>query len=583
LKRRSITSHALSLRDLRAAGDAERDRANWAAASYHYMKLLEHEPADAALWLQHGHVLKETGLFAQARRSYERARVLRPEDPEPQLQLAILSKIQGNFDAAEADFEEVGRLGYQPRSFIEGELAFLRRTRSAPPTRASVAAAGTRIYLSSVFLPVPEADPGHLKLFLGGTHYSYAYIMKGYHEALKRAGYECQVVRNPEYVPDIRARSPAHTNLHIGFYPPDGPRYLKGAYNIMCIAWEFERLKTRAEASSYHAFADPVTMLSRAQETWAISCYGAEAARRSGVPNVSAVPTPVPAAREAGRAARPNLAELQRLALRIDRVTWVPLAVWPAMQPTLSQQSLARRGPLLNTLLEVEEEQAPVLFLCVFNVHDFRKQMKPVIEAFVRFAQVHPDAYLLLKVSAIDSDIGDVNSMLYAEQIVDAGEMTAPLVSDRILLTTDALSRDEMNWLYDAAAFYVCTSHGEGQNLPLIEAMGRGVVPVSVDHTAMRDYISPANAIVVPSRSGPLTPRLTLRYGLYGVDTYYVGAADVFAALGRARDLPGDAYEALSGAAVAAVAERFGPESLTAAVNRAIANIGKAAAAPRAE
>ena len=106
--------------------------------------------------------------------------------------------------------------------------------------------------------------------------------------------------------------------------------------------------------------------------------------------------------------------------------------------------------------------------------------------------------------------------------------MTPPLICERVLLTTDALSRAEMDCLYEAAAFYVCTSNAEGQNLPLIEAMGHGVVPVSVNHTAMRDYVTPENAIVIPSRSGPFTMRLTLRYGLYGLKHHIMSRRRTF-------------------------------------------------------
>lgn len=555
--------------ELRRRGDAERDQANWPSSAYYYSRLLRLEPDDAGLWLQHGHVLKETGLLAEAGISYGVAKSLRPDDPEVYLQLAILAKLQCHFNEAATLYDRAASLGYQPAQFIVEELGFLRRTGRVQLSQAATSAEAI-IYLSSIALPLLEQDPAQLKLALGAANYSYAFVMKGYQDTLESAGYTCKVIRNPEFLPEIVNGPGAGPILHIGFYPPDAPRYLKGAHNIMCIAWEFGRLKMGIETPSYHAFSDPVIMLSRAQEVWAISSFGAEAAERSGVPSVSAVPTPIPAMLSAGRSAKPGLTAMQRLAMSLDRINWVPLAIWPVMQSTLSGQSSDRRSAMLNIMLDADDDLPPTFFLCIFNVHDYRKQMKPAIEAFIEFSQAHPDAYFLLKISSINSDKQDINGTLFVEQISDIGEMTPPLVSNRVLITTDALSRAEMNLLYDISAFYICTSHAEGQNLPLIEAMSHGVVPISADHTAMRDYISAENAIVIPSTYGPLTKRLTLRYGMYGVGTYYISMDDVLLSLRKAQTMSDAAYAHLSTEGVKTVIQKFGVTSFTSAVRLTI-------------
>lgn len=553
--------------ELRDRGDAARDTRNWPSAAYFYDQVLKREPTDAALWLQQGHMMKECGLFAKARDCYEQAATLLPSDPEPLVQLAILSKIQGDFANAAALYKRCLTFGYANSEFIRSELDFLRR--SGPTSSQALEDDEVIFYLSSIFMPVPENDSSKLKKYLGAANYSYGYIMRGYQAALEGAGYKCRVISNPEYQPDIRARSGGKA-VHIGFYPPDGPRFLKGAYNITCIAWEFERLRSRAEAKSYHAFSDAVSMLSRAQEVWAISEFGAEAVRRSGIELARAVPTPVTAGRNTGRPSRPKALNLQKTALRLDRIGWVPLAVSPAMQSTLSSVAESRKTSLFSWLIEADEEKPPVIFLCVFNVHDYRKQIKPLIEAFVRFSRENSNAYLLLKISCIDSDKLDINTVLFMEQIADPGEMTPPLVSDRILMTTDALSRDEMNTLNEVASYYVCTSHAEGQNLPLIETMGWGVVPLSVDHTAMRDYISEQNAIVIPSQLHALTPRLTTRYGMYGISTHYVEARSVYNALTEAMAQSDSQYAAMSNAAVATVVNSFGPTSFLMALQHSL-------------
>jgi glycosyltransferase involved in cell wall biosynthesis len=130
----------------------------------------------------------------------------------------------------------------------------------------------------------------------------------------------------------------------------------------------------------------------------------------------------------------------------------------------------------------------------------------------------------------------------------------------RDLLADMSATRDEMNRFYDAASFYLCTSYAEGQNLPLIEAMARGVVPITVDHTAMADYISDNDAVVIPSHTRPLDIRLTARYRMYGVDTNYVDAADVHSALLAARDIPDSDYAHKSAASWEEVRSQFGTE-----------------------
>ena len=523
------------------------------------------------LWLQHGHMLKESGLFGKARTSYQKALMLEPENPEAFLQLAILAKLEGDFNGALEHYQKADMLGHPLRDFIAGEIAFIRKTSGISLVAPQSERAGTRILLSSVAESPAESDTRGLKGFLGGTHYSYAYAMMGFRDALEQAGIQCELIRHPEYIADIRNGSSAQVHIHLGFYPPDGARYLKGARNIMCVAWEFERLKTYEETLSYHAFADATAVLSRSQEVWLTSEYGAEACRRSGLTAVRHVPTPVATATNHGRAGVKSLPELQRIALKLDRISWVPLAIWPAMQSTLSQQAFGRSRALLNLLLDSGDGTIPNFFLSVFNVHDFRKQIKPLLHAFSFYCQGNKNAYLLLKVNCIDGNNEDINEILFAAQVKDDGEITTPLICDNVLITTEALSRDEMNFLYSMASFYVCTSYAEGQNLPLLEAMGHGIVPVSVDHTAMRDYITTQNAIVIPALRAAFTTRLVHRYGMFGLKTYHVTGRDVYAALVTAGQLSEQEYYGFSEESVRTVKQKFGITPLREALDSAIA------------
>lgn len=562
--------------DHRQTADSARDSGHWALAARHYMEMLKDNPKDVGIWLQRGHMLKELGLFGDAVESYGRALELAPNDPEIHLQLGFLAKITGDLPEALRCLHRARELGYQPVGFVENEIRLCagRRSISLLSASSEKKTKQVRVHLSSITgMPFDEGG-AELQKRLGTTNYSYAFAMKGIIAALEALEIPHSVITNPEFVPDIAERSDAEINIHIGFYPPENMRFLKGAYNVLSVAWEFERLRNAAETLSYHAFADPVRMLGRADEIWSVSAQGAEALRRSGLQRVETVPTPIiQGHRRSRRIGQPNWSDLEHTATALSSVSWSPLSIAYNYQSSLNEEAQRRSGNLHKVLFTGDEfseseEGPPIVFLSVFNVHDYRKQIRPLVEAFVQFAQVNRNVYLLLKVTSPWAKDSVISESIRDEQIYDPGELIPPFASDRIWITAETLTREQMQSLYDCASFYVCTSHAEGQNLPMLEAMARGVVPVSVDNTAMANYIRSDNAIVIQSTLAPFTKRLTRRYGLYGVSTWHTSAEDVYAALGSAAAMAPGAYVAYSVAAAQTIDDQFGPETLRAALER---------------
>ena len=89
--------------ELRNAGDRARDAKSWASASRSYRAFLEHEPADAAIWVQLGHCLKEDGDLAGGEAAYRRALDQTPDDADLYLQIGHVLKLRGqNIAALEA-------------------------------------------------------------------------------------------------------------------------------------------------------------------------------------------------------------------------------------------------------------------------------------------------------------------------------------------------------------------------------------------------------------------------------------------------------------------------------------------------
>ncbi len=548
--------------ELRKLAEQARARRDWNADAFYRRLVCAAEEGRAGNWIQYGHALKEAGFHARAEAAYGKALDILPNDPDLHLQLGHLSKVRGDFDAAVMWFEKARDLGHPSLDEIAFQLGLLRRVDNTAiflETVAGQSKDGVRVYLSVPGKQMRESNKADVAAGLGRADYSYSFAMRGFIDALEELEIDHEVIQKPEFVSDIRERSDAQVNIHLGFYPPDQVRVLKGAYNVNCFAWEFDRLRTAAELTDYHAFADQAAMLDIADELWVPSHHGADAVRKSVHKPVHTIPAPVLTnLAKRPRAAAPAFREVERLSRALSDVSWQPLAIVPRMQPTLNGAARARQASLQSILAQQSGDKPPTLYLSVFNVHDFRKQIGPLLDGFLAFSQQNPAAILLLKVTTPWRGHDNVNETLMKEQVYNATSLIPPMVSDRVWLTDAVLTRDELNRLYDVAAFYLCTSYAEGQNLPLIEAMGRGVVPISVDHTAMADYINDANALIIPSEARPMDVRMSTRYGVYGLETNFVEAADVTASLATAAALPTPDYAARSSAAIEMVKQRFG-------------------------
>jgi len=87
-------------RAFRDAGDAARDRGDWAAAAEHYRHYLAAHPDHFPIWVQLGHVTKEAGDPAGAETAYRRGLELQPHDADLLLNLGHLLRLVGRVDEA---------------------------------------------------------------------------------------------------------------------------------------------------------------------------------------------------------------------------------------------------------------------------------------------------------------------------------------------------------------------------------------------------------------------------------------------------------------------------------------------------
>lgn len=138
-----------------------------------------------------------------------------------------------------------------------------------------------------------------------------------------------------------------------------------------------------------------------------------------------------------------------------------------------------------------------VVYTAVLNPQDGRKNWHDIVSAFAAAFREEPRATLVLKMThhSISSFVMDMLTDL---------RVVWPIAA-RVVAVHGFLSDEDMNTLRNGTSYYVCASHAEGLCLPLMEFMSAGVPAVSVDHTAMADYVTDESTFIVASGECPMS------------------------------------------------------------------------------
>jgi glycosyltransferase involved in cell wall biosynthesis len=518
----------------------------WRAAATAYRSWLG-GAANLAGRVQFGHALKEAGFLSLAQAQYDQGFADRPLSLEAHCQAGHLSKVGGAFEAAAGHYQRALILARAAGDAdavreIEGFLKPVEELRARPVINETTPA----YFISTAAPEMAFSDPSLHPAKLGKANYSYGLSCRGFLRAFEARGTVIAQTAHPEYVPAPR---PGDARLfHVAFGPPGQARIMKGAYNVIHFAWEFPRIPTAAEELDVHPFRQFHRMIDAFDEVWLPSRFAVEVIAPLMDKPVRFAPSPIVApTKQPRQTVEPGA--IAWLARRLDDLSWAPLSIFPRLQSNFDNFARSRARTTPEVLRDISPTGTPQIFLTVVNPHDKRKQLKPLLDAFSEYALSHPDAVLLIKTSSPDDTNETINRRIFSHQLNSGEELVHPYVSDRIWFCNQALSDSQMTRLYSLASFYICTSFCEGQNLPLLEAMARGCVPVSVDHTAMADYITPDNAVVIASRPAPASRDMRRVYGMYGFDTNLAPPEAVSAALAEAGALSDEAYLVRSKAA----------------------------------
>ena len=155
-----------------------------------------------------------------------------------------------------------------------------------------------------------------------------------------------------------------------------------------------------------------------------------------------------------------------------------------------------------------------VVYTSIFNPLDGRKNWRDMISAFVWAHKKNADATLVLKTPNLDAKD-------FIDPLTDFLKRFLPF-DCRIVVVKAFLDDKKYKELLNATTYYVNTSFGEGQCLPLMEYLSAGVPALAPDTTALADYMKAGMSFVIPSHAEPSTwqhdPRLSYRALRYRVD-----------------------------------------------------------------
>jgi hypothetical protein len=188
-----------------------------------------------------------------------------------------------------------------------------------------------------------------------------------------------------------------------------------------------------------------------------------------------------------------------------------------------------------------------VVFTAVLSPKDGRKNWQDLLSAFITALRDEPQAVFVLKV------IGADPSFWWWEfhRLIQG----MPAFACRVLVLSGYLDDENYQALIAASHFVVNASLAEGQCLPLVEFMSAGRPAIAPRHTAMLEYITPDNAVIVASApefcSWPHDPRNHLITTRHRIE--YPSVCAAFSAAWRILHDDPARYAAMGQAAAASV------------------------------
>ena len=414
---------------------------------------------------------------------------------------------------------------------------------------------------------------------IGTANYSYVFIEDALVDLMKREGYRTRYVLQPETFKterafeDLLGAAPEQV-VHIAFRSTENIRPMRGARNICHFAWEFEVMKDRGLATD-SVLANQVQMLGLMDEVWVGCAFTRDVLARYGLTRTHIVPAPIIGADLPRRASFAEAVE------PLATFACVPLTYIGGLTREENVAAVAARiMPLADHVLVQRRLRGETgrIFLSVVSPGDRRKNILNMIDGFQLATDRSPEDVLIVKLS-----VPNKKDFLYGGLYDSFSPLCLSQMSKsdpNVIFLMDYFTAGEMDALFNMADFYVSASHCEGYNLPLLQAMAYGAIPVSTLNTAMLDYLDGDNAIVIKEKT-TLSPVERMAGDVANMP-YALGFAsrfDIGRAIAAARTTSPDAIDRLSAAARRTVRTRYGAKQVADLIAGRLASLAPAAAA----
>lgn len=304
----------------------------------------------------------------------------------------------------------------------------------------------------------------------GRAHYSWKIVADLYDKGLSAANIEVSRVIRPEIYQSKISQDIfglRHDDVHLAVKPIEHLRTFNGIKNIFIGGWEFPEFSTTPYENN--PLFNQIEILKHADQIWCWSDFTTRNLKGYGIDTAITMPPPVIIEKIADDKLVSNI---NTLALN-----------------TYKQPEITDVKQLSEVLLKCKDS---TIFFSIFNPYDHRKQSPLMMEAFIKALDNNPNMLLIIKlvIDNIDTTLGTIQTIFR-----DIHNYNGK--SERIVFIGETLSDNQIASLMKLSKYYLCTSSTEGLNLPLIEAMSNGIVPVSSNATAMADYVNSDNAILI--------------------------------------------------------------------------------------
>lgn len=379
------------------------------------------------------------------------------------------------------------------------------------------------------FLVYSKYGPSDIRDKIGVAEYSYYFVLKTFVPLLSQLGnVKCVSAQDDllSCIADMERKQESY--IFFSFTPPHSMPTHNGCSPVPVFAWEYNTLPS--EDWDGKGSGEWLAALKSAGCAITHSSYSKSVVKKSlgTTYPVFKIPSPVWDGFKKARAASFLSIPYKRFSLTFTGVLLDSFAIDFVLQDEVFWQKYSnddkvaleqsrKRGDVCQVAMPGSSQTitvSGVVYTSIFNPFDGRKNWESMLTAFCYAHRENRRATLIMKISAN-------HYAAFTDAVVDTLRKLAP-IKCRVIVIYGFLEEEEYEKLLKGTSFYVNTSFGEGQCIPLMEFLSAGVPAISPGVTAMADYIRRWHSLVVKTHIEPThwqhDPREKYRCMHYRVD-----------------------------------------------------------------